>query len=884
MVWLAARSLLARRLSALVTGFGMLIATVGFSLLASTSQTAAAVLHGDIASTWDTPYDLLIRPPDSLTEIEGAQGLVRPNYVSALGGGGITVAQLAAIRQLPSVDVAAPIAISGYAFWRLQGIGVVLPRPKVGDPVQVYRISVRETADAGASTYPIQVHYLVVSSTGWFKVNPRTLRGELTADGIHMTCASTAVTGDEVSCWAPNQCFGDTCGPAEDPPGYGLEMLQPVLVAGIDPIAEAKLAGLDRCLVGGRYLDVRDVPQAAPDRDPPGTVLPALVSDRSFIDATMTATLDQAADPKPIVRGTDPERVAGWTHSGRVDQTVDSLYHQYLAQVGQEVDEWPLWSAGDVAYTQEEGGGSLVAASRSADQAVLQRANFQLFGAGEMLARPPELQDSWFRQIRQHGYTGTAGDRYWSPVGTYNPECLPGFNQLAGGAGLEAYAVPRAKLADGRELLPNRSLAGYLNTPPVILTTLDSAAWLADPSRFSGGAGKSFISAIRVRISGLDGPAPSAERKLARVAAEIREATGLAVDVVKGSSTKPITVDLPAGRFGRPPMHVMEGWSVKGVAIRFTNAVSLQNLALFALALLAAAVLVGTTTYIAARRRHAEFGVLRALGWPTWRIGGLVVAETALLGIGVGLLTIVVSFAAAAWLPQGVIGLALISAVPLALGIGVVAALPAALATSRSTTISRIARPSRRRSSRPIRSVAALGLADMVRTWKVEAFAAAAIIGLSAAVLATLILIVVAFRGELDATVLGTDLAGRVRPFHFVLAGMTVLIASLGGGQIFSLSYLERRPHLAMLRALGWSRADVRTLIAAQALGIGVCAAILMAGAMLAATAATGAGIEAAGLAIAAGMASVIGSTLIAAAVPVAGVYAGTVLDALREE
>src|SRR2546423_9544599 len=107
------------------------------------------------------------------------------------------------------------------------------------------------------------------------------------------------------------------------------------------------------------------------------------------------------------------------------------------------------------------------------------------------------------------------------------------------------------------------------------------------------------------------------------------EATGLAVDVVKGSSKKPITVDLPAGRFGRPAMQVTEGWSVKGVAIRFTNAVSLQNLALFAIALLAAGVLVGTTTYIAARRRHEEFGVLRALGWPTWRIGGVVGGGTA---------------------------------------------------------------------------------------------------------------------------------------------------------------------------------------------------------------------------------------------------------------
>ena len=743
-------------------------------------------------------------------------------------------------------------------------------------------MSFGETADAGASRYPIQVHYMVVASSGWFKVDPRTLRGELTSGAVHMRCSSTAVTGDTMSCWAPNECFGDTCGPADGPPAYGLEMLQPVLVAGIDPVAEARLTGLSRCLVSGRYLNASDKPRLALARDPPGTVLPALISDRSFVDVTMTATLDRAADPGAIVDGVDPPAASAWIPSRSIDQTVDSLYRQYLSQVGNEVDEWPLWSVGDVAY--EQASGALIATSGPADQTVLQRANFQLFGAGEALARPPELQDTWFRGIKQHGYSGIAGDRYWDGVGTYNPSCLPGFNKLAGGAGLEAYAVPRAQLPDGHDLYPNRSLAGYLNTPPVVLTTLDTAAWLADPARFSGGAGEKLISAIRVRVSGLGGPSAASERRLARAAADIRDATGLAVDIVKGSSTKAVAVHLPAGDFGRPAMSVTEGWSVKGVAIRFTSAVSLQNLALFAIALLAAAVLVATTTYIAARRRHQEFGVLRALGWPTWRISELVVAELGLLGMAVGMLTVLLCLGASSFLPRTVLALALVTAVPLAVGVGVLAAVPAAVSTARSTPLSKIARPSGRKGGRPARSVAGLGLADMLRTWKVEAAAAAAIIGLGATVLATLILVVVAFRGELDATVLGADIAGRVRPFHFILAVLTVLIASLGAGQIVSLSYLERRPHLAVLRALGWSRSHVSTMIGAQALGIGMAAALLTTCATIAATAVTGAGVEAAGIALAAGFFAVICSTVVAASVPVIQVYAGAVISNLNEE
>jgi len=881
LLWLAARSLLARRLSTAVTGLGLLIATLGFNLLASTSQTAAAMLHGDITSAWSTPYDLLVRPAGSVTSLERADGLVRPNYVSGLAGGGITLAQLDAIRDEPSVEVAAPIAVSGYALWRLQGIGVTLPRPNEGDSVRVYRLSFGETTDAGMSRYAIQVHYLVVASSGWFRLDAQTLFGQLTTGDVKMGCGGTEVTGYEVSCWAPNQCFGDRCGPAEDPPGYGLEMLQPVLVAGIDPVAEARLAHLDRCVVTGRYLNASDSPAPARDRDPPGTVIPALLSDRSFVDATLTSKVERATDPWAIVHG-GPTENAVWTDPQQTDETVDAMYRQYIPHVGEEVDEWPLWSAGDVEYMQQAGG--LVARTSPPDTSVLQRANFRQFGAGDTLAMPAELQDRWFRAVTQRSYAGVTGDKYWSRIGTYDPTCLPGFTQLAGGGGLDAYTVPAARLAGGKELLPNRSLAGYLNTPPVILTTLKGALWLADSRRFAGAPGDAFISTVRVRVRGIDGPTPASERRLARAAASIHESTGLAVDIVRGSSTRDISVRLPAGDFGRAAVEIAEGWSVKGVAVTFSSAVSTQNIALFALALLAAFVLVATTGYIAARRRHAEFGVLRALGWPSWRIGGLVASEMGWLGLVVGFVTVVVTLVAGLLLRAPVATPLVAATLPIAIGVALAASAPAALAVARSTTIAQIERPTAVQQSRGLRSAWELGLVDMLRTWRIEALAAAGIIALGAALLASLVLVVVAFRGELDSTVLGVDLAGRVRPFHFVLAALTVAIASLGAGQIVSLSYLERRPQLAVLRALGWSRTDLGAMIAIQVVVIACAALVLSTSVVLAAATLTGAFAQATWTALGASLAAVVLSSTIAASLPVVQVYAGTVIAALREE
>jgi len=172
----------------------------------------------------------------------------------------------------------------------------------------------------------------------------------------------------------------------------------------------------------------------------------------------------------------------------------------------------------------------------------------------------------------------------------------------------------------------------------------------------------------------------------------------------------------------------------------------------------------------------------------------------------------------------------------------------------------------------------------MLRTWRIEALAAAGIIALGAALLASLVLVVVAFGGELDSTVLGVDLAGRVRPFHFVLAALTVAIASLGAGQIVSLSYLERRPQLAVLRALGWSRTDLGAMIAIQVVVIACAALVLSTSVVLAAATLTGASAQATWTALGASLAAVVLSSTIAASLPVVQVYAGTVIAALREE
>lgn len=874
MIGLALRHLAGRRAATALAACGLLIATLGFVTLVSTAQTARATLTGDIARTWNTPYDLLVRPASAVTGLEAERGLVRSNYVSALAGGGITRAQLDTVRRVPGVAVAAPVAIVGAVNWPTGGFGTDLAGEPAGEPLAVYRFEVTSRTDAGLSSYPIETHYLVVSAEGEVRYADRSRDAVLTVRGRSVDCRYP------VTCFAPTECADGVCRPADPDRSYGLEILQPLVIAGVDPAAEAALAGLDSCVRSGRYLAAADGPVVRGDRDPPGTTIPALVSTRSFVDESLTGRLGRASDAGAVLAGTGPPALVGWQDLRVERTTAAQLYADNLARVSAEVDEWPIWTVGDARYAPVAGGLSAVAVP--ADPGLYRRDNFRLTGEQERLAVPPSARDDGFRAVTTHGYRGQSGNRYWSPVGTYDPNCLPGFDPLAGGP-LETYSAPTTLLPDGRPLLPNRSLTGYVNSPPLVLTTLDSAAWLSDPARFAGRPGEAFLSVIRVRVDGADAPDAAARARLARIAADIRAATGLQVDVVKGASPTDVSVALPAGQFGRPAVTVREPWAVKGVALRFTEEVSAQNLALFAVALVAATLLVGLTAAGSVRRRRGEFAVLRALGWPARRIALLVEVEMLLLGVVVGVVALLLGLLLVRALGGGVVLPVVALAVPAAALVAALATLPPALAAGRGSTAAALRRTGRVRRSRLPSGPAGVGLRDVTGVWRREALLGAAAIALGSGMLGLVVLVAGAFRDGLDRTVLGVYLGGRVQGFHLAIALITVVIGALAAGQVVTLGYLERQSQLAALRALGWTRRHIVRLLGGQALAIGLLggaagATVTWVGGLL--LAASGAGVT---VAAGASAAAALSATGIAVAGPLLHAYRTDPSRVLRE-
>jgi putative ABC transport system permease protein len=816
MFWLAFRELISRRTANTLAALGLLIATLGFLNLASTAQLTQATLNGSIGQAWNTPYDLLIRPKGAVTDLEKREGLIRPNYVSGINGG-ITRAQLATIRQITGVQVAAPIAVVGFVNWEVADFDVDLSHlPRTG-PLTVYRVITTSNSQARLSNYPVETHYVVVATEGVVFTDPHTIHHELHVSNQTINC------NFPVDCWAPTMCFGEHCSPADHQPLYGFPTLQPIVIAGVDPQAKAELFGLDHCITSGHNLISTDRPYFKPDSAYPDFPhIPVLLSTHSFVDEIYTAQITLANSSDPVLRGTSPSAVTGWHPLGQSRITADDLYRSYLPRVGEDPDEWPIWTTGDVTY-KELGPDHLQAIPQVAQPSIYRR-YYHDVGFPEQLHIPPESSDVWFRSVTPHLFkeNNPLGIRVWDPIGTYNPQCLPGFNPLAGGGGLETYTIPQARLADGRTLGPTRSLADYITSPPLVLTTLDGAAWLSDPKHFHGQPGQAFISAIRVKVAGVSSPGPVAEARLRRVATAIHDATELQVDIVKGASPRAISIELPAGKFGRPAMNVTEYWFVKGVALRFTRAVSTQNVALLTLVLVGAAILAGQTAFNSVRRRRAEFGTLRALGWPTYRIAWLVELEMLLLGLGVGLVALLVEVLLGLLPGWGLVSRQALWIVPLAVAVAGVAAVLPAFAAARGTTVSAMGGYGRIRRSRPPRSVLTLGVRELMGTWRIETLLGVGAVALGTALLGAVVLVAIAFHGQLDATILGASLEGEVRPFHIVLALLTLLVGSLAAGGIVTLSYLERQIHLATLRAVGWSQARILSLLSIQALMLGL--------------------------------------------------------------
>jgi putative ABC transport system permease protein len=849
------------------------VAPAATVLLVSSARTQSLQVRGTLTSSYRVPYDILVRPRGSRTPLEQSRGLVQDNYLSGLFGG-ITLQQLATIRSIRYVDVAAPIANIGFV--QLQSF-VHVPLDRVVDksPFQLYRVDYSVVEQDGTTRVPMHSSIYLYYSTLPFQ--PRSsdtpvqqaYRGQVYepcsgADAYQQaTGKSSPVSIACLSGASPGLGYD-----YPDPGGANItfprgevgvpESVQlPMLVAAIDPVAEAKLVGLEKAVVSGRYLEPHEGDQVRRSGSFGGesvSEVPMLLSSRAFVDANAVASIEKLDVP----RGTNvPARLASassvtWLPGlkGRVVGTrsvsAASAYRQsfgQLATCSQSLACSPLstvahWTASPTGYRTLPGGALQplpVVNPRSIWQS-------PATGIGPPPAKasvPRPDRDVQFRRLRGHlpvqAYFRVEGrpapGAFYKVVGTFDPSKLAGFSTLSR-LPMETYYPPELEPADartkallhGRPLLPSLNIGDYVAQPPLLLTSLDAIRPFIDRRTFLHRT-PAPISVVRIRVQGSGNVADAARIRL--VAAEIHRRTGLDVDVTAGSSPRAVTVDLPRGRFGRPALSLREGWSEKGVTLSFLDALDRKTALLGALIPLVALFVVANGAAAVVRSRRREIGVLSCVGWSGRTIFFSVLAEVALIGLAAGLVATAVAAAVVATtsLQASPAVLALVAPATLLLAL-IAGSVPAARAASLRPLVAveqDVSRGARRGHVRTLLAFAVVGL----RGRYARTLPSVCALAVGVAALSLLLTIQSSFGGSLLATVLGNAISVQTRGLDYVAVALILILSGAGLADALLLSVNERRAEFALLQALGWGTRPLRRLVVLEAALLGVLGAAL---------------------------------------------------------
>ncbi|MFF2022798.1 FtsX-like permease family protein [Streptomyces sp. NPDC058171] len=803
---------------------GILVAVSSFVVLTATTESSKLTVTGTIAKNRGA-YDILVRPKGSAQELEKAEGLIRPNSLSDVYGG-ITTDQLATVRKVPGVDVAAPLAMLGHTSepggvaidladlipkgtrgtfdlgrtWEYdRGLSTIkqrthtvfiTPHPLEAEPGP----KVEQTEASGAVTYHTSRFFEVLPSGERREVCKGTMRK--TEHVVGLSSSVTCLSWSKVTETGPDF--------EQSEPGPRTQVLFnfPVsyLVAGVDPVAEAELFGLDEAVTKGKYLSPAGPHHVTKPDQSVETTLPMLRSERAASALAVRVTLTRRGEDRPLLRKRFEAGARQLDHP--IGKRSDMVLPGFLA-------------TRPITYDLADDG---TLRPRSVKRPPLSRTILPLDG-----------QDVWFRTLVPQQSQAVQLRGHPKIVGTFDPERLPEFD-AASRVPLGTYGAPALtgadersrKLLDGDALRPGASPASYVQQPPLMLVSLASTQWLADNGYMTQKQSAAPVSAIRVRVAGVTG-ADEVSRERVRIAAEeIQARTGLHVDVVLGSSPVARSVVLPAGENGRPELRLTEWWSKKNVATQIIEASDAKSLVLLVLVLVVCTLFVANAAASAVRSRRGELGLLAAVGWQRRHLFTIVLGELLLLGTIAGVTGTGVAWAAGIVLDIDVPPARAALAVPVALAVALVSgAIPAWLASRvHPVTALRPAVTTGRR-TRMFAGVVGMALAGATRA-RGRTLLGTAAVATAAAATVLLLAATYTFQGTLAGSVLGETISVQVRSTDIAAVITMVVLSTVAVGDVIYLGVQDRAAEFALLRAVGWDEHVTTRLVLTEGTLIGL--------------------------------------------------------------
>ncbi len=224
--------------SALVSG-GFLLAACALILLSATTQTTLVRGNQIISQNWRPTYDLVVLPPQAKIPANPTV----PSDLLAGYGGGISVQQYEQIKNLPGIEVAAPIAYVGY-------IHMPVPTIYLSDhsyPTGYYQVDWTLSAFNGqrniVELQERDIIYIISSSDSASSIGENANSQTQPPDALGAFGGQISEAISEVD---------------DNPASMPTPDVGTFLLAAIDPAAENQLVHLDKSITSGRMLTEQD--------------------------------------------------------------------------------------------------------------------------------------------------------------------------------------------------------------------------------------------------------------------------------------------------------------------------------------------------------------------------------------------------------------------------------------------------------------------------------------------------------------------------------------------------------------------------------------------------------------------------------------------------
>lgn len=852
--------------------FAVLV-VLSISLMAATIGTirdqAAVELTRAVDANWRGSYDILVRAPGMRLGLEKTAGLVEPNFLQFAGRGGMSSDELAAIRGIPGVELAAPVAVIGSMQYVAVAPDIYISRDALPEQPTLYEVVVTAESSDGLAAVPVQRQELRILlgpatdlDAGRYVYEAGSMSWD--DDGVLLTLealpplATTVIAVDPA---AERQLLG----PSPD-------FLDPL--GTVAALAEAPDVGsFDPALIASDYTDQAQSLQllALDPRTAQRPVIPLAVSDSLFAPLRLSlavtrvgSPLDQYPDAPSAAQALEQAAVlAGDERHGLGEDDLDGSERLRPFGVPSLTLVWPGAAAPELASRALQRAPELAPriAARPQYSAIAPRddrgaLSFAIAPVGLAAVDGRAGNEAPVASARGPGVTRGLEQTYrelveaelpllddfvptWdldvpfalAPVASFDLAALELPDNPLNYVPLGAYELPRTELvedADGSNrrlgaMNPTLNPAGLLTAPPLAITDLRSAELLR---------GDRPIDAIRIRVAGVERFDAGGMARIENVAAALDE-MGFEVDVVAGSSPQLVEIYVPDyvvldGQQTADLGWVNQPWTTIGAAARVTSGLGSTNTSLLALAAATAVTLAVALQAIKAALRRREAAILTALGWTPGHIVRWLSADGLLSGcliLVAGIAVWAISGGTASALPI----IALLAAItPVAAIVGAVAAERLAAAAGASargdaTTLSVGA----------VRSPATYGVrAAVSRPGRTLIVAIACGIGAVAACAG--LLLVASASAIAGPTLLGGMIAGRVAPHQLLLLAITAVSALALVAVLLRLDARSRRGEFAVLRASGWTPGHVRIGLITQRAAIAlpaIVAAVLMTGA-----------------------------------------------------